>query len=242
MKRLLAAAGIAVASLAIHAPASAAAPGYGDAFNFRIGGFFPTGGGDFWETNEAAFTLDSSDFDGFTGGIGYAMSMSNYVDLGFNADFYAESVRSADRFFNDQFGNPILHDTRLFEMPLTIDVKIMPAGRFARRGPDGRHYVRRPVPYIGGGIGGIYWQYEEEGDFVASDLSVVYDRLTESGMAFETHAFAGIEFPMSPGWNLTLEGRYSWSDTNVGGAFATVNPGRLELGGASFYVGGSMRF
>jgi hypothetical protein len=58
---------------------------------------------------------------------------------------------------------------------------------------------------------------EEEGDFVASDLSIVYDRLTDSGIAFETHAFAGIEFPPSPVWNLTIEGRYSWADTDVSG-------------------------
>jgi hypothetical protein len=29
--------------------------------------------------------------------------MNNYVDLGFNADFYGASTTSADRFFNDQF-------------------------------------------------------------------------------------------------------------------------------------------
>ena len=242
MSRLRIATGLVVAAFFVSAPVAAAPPGSGNAFNFRIGGFFPSGGGEFWETNEAAFTIDHSDLNGFIGGVGYAAAMNNYVDLGFNVDFYGASTQSADRFFNDQFGNPIFHDTRLFEMPLTVDVKFMPAGRFARRGPDGGRYVRRPVPYLGGGIGALYWEYEEEGDFVASDLSVIYDRYKASGTAFETHAFVGIEFPMSPVWNLTLEGRYSWADSDVGGVFETINPGRLELGGASFYVGGSWRF
>jgi opacity protein-like surface antigen len=119
---------------------------------------------------------------------------------------------------------------------------VLPIGRYARRGPDGRQYVRRPVPYLGAGIGMVYWQYEEEGDFVATDLSIVYDRLTDSGTTFETHVLAGVEFPVSPAWNITLEGRYSWANTSVGGAFTTINPGDLDLGGFSVLVGGALRF
>jgi hypothetical protein len=242
MRRLLAATAVSAATLLAASQVSAAPPGASGAFTFRLGAFFPSGDGDFWETNEAAFTLDHSDFNGFMGGVGYTGSVNNVFEVGVNLDFYGESVRAADRFFTDQFGDPILHDTRLFEAPLTLDLKLLPAGRFARRGPGGTRYVRRPVPYVGGGIGMVYWQYEEEGDFVATDLSIVYDRFVESGVAFEQHVFAGIEFPVSPAWNITLEGRYAWADTSVGGEFSTLNPGRLELGGASFFVGGALRF
>jgi opacity protein-like surface antigen len=242
MKRALAATALAVASVLASAPASAAPPGSDGAFTFRLGWFFPGGGGSFWETNEAAFTLDHSDFNGWTGGVGYTGSVNNFFEVGVNIDFYAAAARSADRYYTDQYGYPIYHDSRLSEAPLTVDFKVLPAGRFARRGPDGRQYVRRPVPYLGAGIGMVYWQYEEVGDFVATDLSIVYTRLVDSGTAFETHVLAGIEFPVSPSWNITLEGRYSWADTSVGGAFATVNPGQLDLGGASVFVGGALRF
>jgi opacity protein-like surface antigen len=242
MKRLLAATAIAAASVLAPAPAAATPPGSDGAFTFRFGWFFPSGGGSFWETNEAAFTLDRSDFNGPIGGVGYSASVNNYFDVGFNVDFYGQSATSADRYYTDQFGNAILHDTRLSEAPLTVDFKVLPMGRYARRGPEGRQYVRHPVPYLGAGIGMVYWQYEEEGDFVATDLSIVYDRLTDSGVAFETHVLAGIEFPVSPAWNITLEGRYSWAETNMGGAFTTINPGELDLGGASVFVGGALRF
>lgn len=243
MRRALAAAAFAAASLGFAGSADAAPPpGSDGAFTFRLGGFFPSGSGDFWNANEQAFTLDHSDFNGAMGGVGYTAALNNYVEFGGNIDFYGESTRSADRFFTDQFGNPILHDTRFEEIPLTLDIKVLPAGRYARRGPEGKHYVRRPVPYLGAGIGMIYWQYEEEGDFVDSNLNVVYDRLKDSGTAFEKHVLAGVEFPVSPMWGITLEGRYSWSDTSVGGAFTTVNPGRLDLGGASVFVGGALRF
>jgi hypothetical protein len=242
MKRSIAIAAVAVASLLAYAPASAGPPGSNGAFTFRFGWFFPDGDSAFWETNEAAFTLDHSDFNGWIGGVGYTGSVSNYFEVGVNLDFYASTVGSADRYYTDQYGYPIYHDSRLSETPLTVDFKVLPTGRFARRGPDGRTYVRHPVPYLGAGIGMVYWQYEEQGDFVASDLSIVYSRLVDSGTAFETHVLAGVEFPVSPMWNITLEGRYSWADTSVGGSFYGINTGQLDLGGASVFVGGALRF
>jgi opacity protein-like surface antigen len=242
MKRALAAAALAAVCVLASAPAAAAPPGSDGAFTFRLGWFFPSGDSAFWDTNEAAFTLDHSDFNGLIGGVGYTGSVNNFFEVGVNLDVYAAAAMSADRYYTDQFGYAIFHDSRLSEVPLTVDFKVLPAGRYARRGPEGRQYVRRPVPYLGAGIGMVYWQYEEEGDFVATDLSIVYDRLTDSGTAFETHVLAGIEFPVSPSWNITLEGRYSWASADMGGAFATINPGQLDLGGASVFVGGALRF
>jgi hypothetical protein len=242
MRRFFAAVAIVVATLFAVGPAAAAPPGQDGGFNFRFGGFFPTANSDFWDTNEAAFTLDHSDFNGVTGGVGYTASINNFFEFDVNADFYAASSRSADRFFTDQDGFPIFHDSRLAIFPVTVGFRVLPAGRYARRGAEGKHYVRRPVPYFGAGVGMSYWQYEEEGDFVASDLSVVYDRLTETGIAFEKHASLGIEFPVAPDWNVTLEVRQSWAEATPGGSFAIVNPGTLDLGGTSVFLGGSLRF
>ncbi len=242
MRRLFAAASIVVATLAAVGPAAAAPPGQDGGFNFRFGGFFPTGNSDFWDTNEAAFTLDHSDFNGVTGGVGYTASINNFFEFDVNADFYAASTRSADSLFTDQDGFPIFHDSRLAIFPVTVGFRVLPAGRYARRGTEGKHYVRRPVPYFGAGVGMSYWQYEEEGDFVASDFSVVYDRFTETGLAFEKHAMIGIEFPVAPDWNVTLEVRQSWAEATPGGSFSVVNPGTLDLGGTSVFLGGSLRF
>ena len=231
----------AVLALVAAEPARAAGPGDG-AFNFRMGWFFPTGSSEFWEVNEDAFTLDHSDFNGLTLGAGYSQSLNNYVEFGMGIDFYYSSVRAADRNFVDQDGFPIFHDSRLSIVPMTVDVKFLPAGRYRQRGPGGRNLVRKPAFYLGGGVGLDYWTYEEEGDFVASDLSIVYDRLKESDIAFETHAFAGIEFPVSPRWYITTEARMSWAEDTPGGAFEFVNPGELDLGGLSLMVGGSYRF
>ena len=241
MKRFLSAAAV-VTALTLAAPASAASRGTDGAFNFRLGGFFPSGDSSFWHANEQAFTLDHSDFNGAIGGVGYAQAINNYVEFGMAIDFYSQTQTSADRNFTDQFGNPIFHDTRLAIAPLTADIRVLPAGRYKQSGHDGRYRARRPVPYLGAGIGFDYWQYEEVGDFVATDNSIVFDRFQTSGLEFETHVMAGIEFPVSPQWYITLEARQSWAKATPGGAFSTINPGTLDLGGTSVFVGGSLRF
>ena len=242
MRRLISAATIAAAVFLAAAAAAAPPPGRDGAFNFRFGGFFPTGSDDFWTTNEAAFTLDHSDFNGLIGGVGYNAAITNYFEFDANADFYTSTVRSADRYYVDQDGYSILHDSRLTSFPFSAGFRVLPAGRYARRGAEGNHYVRRPAFYLGGGIGMSYWQYEEEGDFVASDLSIVYDRFVATGLAFHAYAMIGIEFPVAPEWNITFEVRQSWADANPGGAFTYINPGSLDLGGTSVFLGGSLRF
>lgn len=242
MKRMLGAAAAAVA-FAIALPAHAAVPAAQDsAFEFRLGAFFPGGSGSFWKSNETLYTLDHSDFNGTFGGVGYVGAINNYFEFGVGIDFYSETERSADRSYVDQNGFPILHDTRLSLTPITADFRWLPTGRYKERGPQGRHLVRHPVPYLGAGIGANYWQYEEMGDFVASDLSIVYDRQKDSGFAFEKHVMAGIEFPVSPRWNIYLEARHSWSDTNLGAELSAIYPGRLDLGGTTAVVGGALRF
>jgi len=52
----------------------------------------------------------------------------------------------------------------------------------------------------------------------------------------------GLELPVSPQWYLTFEARQSWAEDTPGGAFTAINPGDLDLGGTSVFIGGSVRF
>lgn len=226
-------------------PVLAQPVGTNGSFRFRFGGYFPSGSSEFWDANEAAFTLDASDFNDWMIGASYVSSMSNWVELGFNVDFYDASQRSADRDFTDEFGNSILHDTRLDLIPLSADVRYLPQGRYALRGQGGQIKVRRPVPYVGAGIGLMYWEYEEEGDFVGFDALgpfIYYDRLKDSGTDFAAHVLAGVEFPMGASWHFTFEGRYTWAEAAPGGAFADLQLGDLDLGGFAGFFGFSNQF
>ena len=255
MKRIIVVAAFVVAA-SLPVTTSAAPPaGRDGAFNFRFGGFFPTGSSDFWNYQETYYTFDHSDLNGFTGGVGYNGSINNYLEFDANADWYVASTRSADGQYTDIDGFPILHDRRLATYPLTVGLRVIPGGRFARRGAEGKHYVRHPVFYLGGGIGMAYWQYEEEGDFVFSDptptdpnaVSIFYDRAVDTGLEFQTYAMIGMEFPVSPQWNITFEVRHTWSEASVNEFFPSTAlgpgfPNQLDLGGTSLVVGGSLRF
>ena len=54
-----------------------------NSFQFRLGGFFPEGGGDFWADNEQTFTLDHSDFNGAILGLTYVASVNNHIPIHF---------------------------------------------------------------------------------------------------------------------------------------------------------------
>lgn len=211
------------------------------AFQFKFGGFFLHGDSDFWVETEDVFTLDSGDFDGGMVGFTYLTTMSNHLEVGLNVDFYNETVFSAYRDFTDADGFRIFHDTSLSMVPLSVDLRFLPAGRYGTRGSRGQVLVRRPVFYLGGGLGVNFFEYEEVGDFVDFDLEeVIFDRFLDTGAAFSAHALAGIELPVSPGLGLLIEGRYTWSEEDLGSDFAGL--GKLDLGGTSVSVGLSYSF
>jgi hypothetical protein len=236
---------LATALLTGASPLMAQPPGTDGSVRFRFGGYFPSGDSSFWDANQQTFTLDASDFRDWMVGASFVTSLNNWLELGFNVDFYDAAQRSADRDYVDESGFPILHDTSLELIPLTVDLRVLPAGRYALRGEGGQLRVRRPVPYLGAGVGLTYWEYMEEGDFVGFDSLgpfIYYDRLKDSGTEFVTHVLAGVEFPMGVSWNFTFEGRYMWAEATPSGAFSSLELGDLDLGGFAGFFGFSKQF
>jgi len=231
----------AVAGAASTGPA-AAQGGDDGALQFRVGAFFPSGGGEFFDENERIFTFDPSDLDGGAVGFTYLQPLSRRLELGWNLDYSEGSDTTAYRGdLMDEEGFPILHDTRLRRFPVSVDLRFLPGGRVAVRGSHGQYAARRPVPYLGAGLGANFWRYEEVGDFVdfGSDETFT-DRFVDEGVAAETHVMAGLELPMGPTWSLTFEGRYSWSDDELSDDFEGL--GEIVMDGGSAFVGATLRF
>lgn len=236
--------GVSVLLLSAFATVSHAGPRPGrpdNSFQVRIGEFMPEGGGDLWADDAETFTLSVSDFDDLTVGFSFVTPFSDNLELGVNADFYDHRVLSSYIDYFDELGFPIFHDTELEIIPLTLDLRLLPGGRYRVR-HDGRPALK-PVPYVGAGLGVNFWSYEEYGDFIDfSDPALPIESwwFKDRGTAFETHVLAGVEMPLSPAFNLLLEGRYSWSDDTLGADFAGF--GDIELSGLQISVGGSFRF
>lgn len=213
------------------------------AVQIRLGQFMPSGDSDFWDAIEQDFTIDSSDFDDFSLGFSYVQSVSNEIEVGVNVDFYGETVVSEYRDFVDEQGFPILHDTEFSTVPLTVDVRFVPGGRYRIR-PGGR-YIPKPAFYVGGGFGLNFWEYEEIGDFIDFSFDppeIFRDRLIDDGTAFEVHLLAGVEVPLGRRTNLLLEARHSESEDDLSGDFGGLPETELDLGGSSIYGGLSFRF
>lgn len=222
-------------------PASAGEPDH--AFQLRFGGFFPSGDESLWAENEEVFTLRASEFRDPIWGMSVISSMTDHAEIGFGIDFYRATVRSGYRDYVDADGFAILHDTELRMVPLTVDFRFLPAGRYDYRGRGGRFRVQRPVFYLGGGVGANLFEYSEFGDFIDfsdPDLPVIFGDYQDDGVAFQLHALAGVELPFGRVWSLVLEGRYSWAEKTLDQDFAGL--GTLDLGGLSLTAAGSWRF
>jgi hypothetical protein len=218
-------------SVAAYPPAPA------NAAQVRVGGFVPSGGGELWESNEAIFTLDATDMADWALGFSFLQGVSNHADVAFNVDFYDGSALSDYRI--DHPGSPILHDTRLSLVPVTVELRVLPGGRYRLGDRQGRSASPRPVLYLGAGLGASWWEYEESGEFL-DGAEIFSGHFVDSGVAFEAHVLAGLEMPVSPFTSLLLEGRYSFADDELEDDFAGL--GKIELGGASGFAGLSFRF
>jgi len=227
-------------TLALGMLAAGTASAQDNAVHFKLGGFFPSGGGSFWSGTEETFTIEAEDLADPIVGFTYVHGFGNYLETGFNIDFFDATAVSGYRDFVDADGFAILHDTSLQMVPMSVDLRWLPAGRYGLRG-DRR--VKRPVFYLGAGIGVNFFEYEEIGDFIDfgdPDLPVVFDRFTDRGASFQTHALTGVVLPFGDRWSLMFEGKYTWSEENLGSDFAGL--GKLDMGGLSISAGAALRF
>ena len=215
-----------------------------NAFQVRFGHFWLDPGDDgFWADTESVFTLDSSDFRGFSFGGTFVHSIRNWFELGFNLDLFDTTVRSSYRDFVDENGRSILHDSKLSLVPTTVDVRFFPLGRYRVR-PGGRNIVQTTF-YFGLGVGWVFWEYEERGDFLdfSFDPPEIFGaQFKDDGIALEAHGLAGVEIPMSPSTYLMFESRYSFAEDKLGGDFSDLPERDIDLGGLSVYGGFSFRF
>ena len=202
----------------------------------RLGGFFVNGDSNFWDDAEFDFTLEASDFDDVAFGLTYSHAFNRFLELDLNTDFFDSTVVSEYRDYVDGSGFQIFHDSTLEMLPVTVGLRVLPFGRAKAGG-------KKPVVFLGAGGGVNFWRYEEVGDFINFDLPsqpIVFGVFEERGAAFVGYAAAGLELPVSHGFNVGFEARYFDSDDELGGDFAGF--GTLDLSGFSASVSGNWRF
>jgi opacity protein-like surface antigen len=190
---------------------------------------------DFFREN---LTIEEGDFDTFLFGADGGFAVANRVDLVGGFEISRSSVSSEYRDYVDENDFPILQDTRLTIVPVTLSVKlyVTPRGRAVSRHAFVPSKVRA---YVGGGGGFVWYELEQVGDFVdVVDLTIFNSAFRSSGWGFATQAFGGVEVGLSPKWFVYAEGRYLWSDADLGEDYVGFEP--IDLSGAR--VGGGIGF
>jgi hypothetical protein len=131
--------------------------------NFTLGYFTPLGedartAGDVLNENLVgpyALAFDIRDFNGPSVGGEWLVPFGEYLEGGIGVSFTRRTVPSVYQEFVDPDGTEVDQDLRLRMVPLTFSVRLLPLGQHTGF-----------QPYIGAGVGIVWWRYSETGEFV----------------------------------------------------------------------------
>lgn len=222
-----------VATLLVAGASSALAQG----LDLRIGGFFPRASETLFQDVFQLYGVEKSDFYGLYGGMEYNHVVAPNIEVGISVDGYKQTVDSFYRDYTRPDESEIRQQLKLWTLPVGATVRILPTNKHASF-----------VPYVGGGIDAVFYEYEEVGDFIDfydPSYPIIPDAFHDSGTAFGVHAVAGLRVYINRDFAIVGEGRYQWAKTDMGEDFAPNESGlinTIDLSGPSFTVGLHIRF
>ena len=221
-------------------PAAAVEP-HGPARNstsIKLGWFVPEGDSERWEFNEDVLNSDVDDFDDWALALEYNRQLNNYLAVSGELMFYEGEDRSHFHLGFDDFRQ----NTELDLLPVMASILWQPAGKYRSGGGGYPGRMRTVVPYLGVGVGLVFWEYETRLQ-VHSPSHHHYHHVhsdESDGAAPAAMALLGMEIPLWGPAALVVEGRYLWADDDVDDDFFGVE--NLDFSGASLLIGGAFRF
>ena len=193
--------------------------------DLRLGAFFPRADSNLFRDDSELYTVDKSDWTGFSGGAEFAWGLGDRAELGIHLDGYGRGINTEYRDFERPSGRPITQHLRLTSVPLGFTLRFVPGGR---------HGI---TPYAGVGADVVFYEYEEFGDFIDfedPDLPIVADDFISRGALPGAHVAAGLRLPINHDFSFTAEARYLWAKGNMNDDF---RGNKLDLSGPSATVG-----
>jgi hypothetical protein len=198
--------------------------------HLRLGRFAPRITSALWDENSFTFTASASDFNALTVGVEAGTSLAEIVDLVIGVETSSRTVFSMYRDFVRDDGTEIVQNLSLRMTPLTVGLRLLPAGR--------EHRVQ---PYVGGGGAFYSYEYTEEGEFVELDTSDIFvDLFVDRGVAYGGYVCAGAELVLSESIAAFGEYRRHWTQGEHGGDFEGY--GRFDLTANQVIFGVGTRF
>ncbi|NJD09268.1 MAG: hypothetical protein FIB01_02110 [Gemmatimonadetes bacterium] len=217
--------------------------------SLRFGADLPRVSGRLFDDMRDRLTLDAGNFAAENLGADVLFRVAPMLDLGIGLD-YAESTAESeyrDFTFDDAQESPIQQVTKLRRVPLNALLRVYPAGR----GESLARYAwvpKRFVPFVGGGLGVLWYRLEQEGHFVDEDTYDIFiSKYSTDGAALAGHVLAGADYWVTPAIAFTAEGRYTFASADPGGDYelSIYNPSgytSIDLSGIRLTAGLSFRF
>jgi len=124
-------------------------------FDARIGAYFPRGDETLFQDDRSLYFVDKSDFYGLYGGVEFNKVLMRNVELGISLDGYERTTDTSYRDYTHSDGGEIRQSLKFRQVPLGVTIRFLPTSKRAK-----------VVPYVGGGVDAIFWNYEEFGDLI----------------------------------------------------------------------------
>ena len=184
-------------------------------------------------------TVERGDFNAPTFAIDFGWNLNQRIDLVLGLEYGRASKRSEYRDYVDEDDIPIVQDTQLTQVPLTLSVRFY----LTPRGRSVGQYAWVPstaAVYVGGGGGATWYRLEQSGEFVDfRDLAIFEDVFVSDGWTIAGHVFAGVDIKLSTSIGLVLEGRYQFASHDLTGSFLGFDP--IDLNGLRLMAGISFK-
>lgn len=205
----------------------------------RVGYALPRAGSEIFDFTREQLTIEKSDFNALSFGAELAVRTTERVDVAVKLGYEKSDTRSEFRDWVDQDGLPIEQDTRFTRVPVSAGAKVYVLGR-GRRVSRFAWIPERWAPYVGAGVGVIWYRFEQVGDFVDFEtLDIFFDDFESTGTAAQAYLAAGLDVALGPRWIASIEASHSWASAEMGRDFVGFDD--IDLAGFRALVGLSVR-
>lgn len=205
----------------------------------------PRGASDIWEEVDTLFTLARSDFQAPVMGAALAFTLDERWDLALEIAHSGSERWSEYRDWVEEGKGgeriPIEQKTTFRRTPVMI------AAHYYMR-DRGRSVGRlawipaRWTPYLGVGLGRVFYRFAQEGDFVDFvDSSIFAGEFQSRGSAWMAQVFGGAQWSLGRSTVLRAEARYGWARAELDRlSYTGYDP--IDLSGFQATLGLGIRF
>lgn len=209
-------------------------------FSLRAGAAAPAASDDLFKFFTEQLSLEKKDFQAAAFAAELSARVSPRVDLSVGVATSKSTSTSHFREFVDQDDQEIEQTTILTRTPLSFSAKV----HLRERGQRISQFAWVPVsfqPYVGAGVGAMFYDLEQYGDFVDFETMDVFgDNFRSNGSAPLFQVMGGTELWLNPRVGLTVDGRYTWSSAKLKFDFSDFDS--IDLRGFQLTTGLAVRF